>query len=229
MQVWSCFHCTYDNPTNQARCVLCEKPRPSVTLNPCLAPLMTPLRAMGNALGLRCFEVSTSEAHLLWFLVQALESGLPQPFEWAARCRPSAPDEPYMLMATTSGAPFEDANHMHLIELRQRAQQLQQRMAGLSGGRRPDFADAFTSPQWGAPLYDSPRSSSADGTESASSSWRGGGSDYPGSSRGGLDSERAVVEGLAQMGLSQVRPCTARTSTPTRPSPSPQPSPQPQP
>ena len=69
------------------------------------------------SLNVRSFE-EPDAAHLLWFLVQALEMPLPEPFSWVARCKLSAPDKLYLIMSTVAGANFETADHPHLIELR---------------------------------------------------------------------------------------------------------------
>jgi len=168
---WPCLVCTFHNPPESPHCGMCAKPRPMVTLNPCLTPLLPVLKAMGNTLGLPAFgeveQAQPAEAHLMWFLVQAIESALPKPFEWAARCRPSAPDVHYLVMATYDGPSYEDPNHPYLTELRRRAAELRSQL--VRNGGVPDFS-AFQSPKFVAPL-DSPQSSSADG-ESDMGTWR---------------------------------------------------------
>jgi len=170
---WPCLQCTYHNPPDSPVCGVCTKPRPMVTVNPCLTPLLPALKAMDKTLGLDVFEdagndTQRPEAHLLWFLVQAVESAaLPRPFEWAARCQPSAPDEHHLVMATYDGPSYEDAKHPYIAELRKRAVDLSAQL--LANGGLPDFS-AFSSPKFIAPL-DSPHSSSADG-ESEMGTWR---------------------------------------------------------
>ena len=170
---WPCLLCTYHNPPDSPVCGVCTKPRPMVTVNPCLTPLLPALKAMDKTLGLDVFEdagndTQRPEAHLLWFLVQAVESAaLPRPFEWAARCQPSAPDEHHLVMATYDGPSYEDAKHPYIAELRKRAVDLSAQL--LANGGQPDFS-AFSSPKFVAPL-DSPHSSSADG-ESEMGTWR---------------------------------------------------------
>ena len=72
---WGCFNCTYLNPATAGggalRCSSCDAPRPSVTLCPCLMPLLPLLQALGNALGVRAFE-GLDDSHLQWFLLQAV-------------------------------------------------------------------------------------------------------------------------------------------------------------
>ena len=90
---WPCLRCTYDNTTDSPFCQLCNEPRSLVTLNPCLAPLMTTIRAMGATLGLRPFDAPV-EAHLLWFLVQAIETAPPATIWPIPKPKPTPEPEP---------------------------------------------------------------------------------------------------------------------------------------
>lgn len=128
------------------------------------------------------------ETHLLWFLVQALESPLPEPFQWAARSRLSSPGEPYLIMFAEQpgGEGFETGNHPHLIELRRGADGLRQQLE--ANGGRPDFSQ-LRSPQFVAP--DSSRSNPGSSAED--------------SERGGLSTRRSSQGGnqTPPAGLSQ--------------------------
>ena len=180
MKEYPCLVCTMLNPSECGQCVVCGSPRPMVTLCPCLTPLLPTLRALGATLGLRIFEESP-ESHLLWFLVQALESPLPEPFQWVARSPLSAPTgETFLIMAAPDqggdqgggsgggGEGFETANHPHLVELRRSAEALKQQL--MANGGRPDFSQPL-SPKFMAPdsTRSNPGSSSRDGGESADS------------------------------------------------------------
>jgi len=145
---WPCLRCTFFNPPGNPRCQLCDAPRPVVTLCPCLTPLLLPLKALGTSLAVSVFG-DTAESHLMWFLVQSLESPLPQPFGWAIRSRPSAPENVTLLMATVEGPPFEDAEHPYLVELRKRAFALSGQLS--RNGGVPDFS-GFQRPTFQAPL-----------------------------------------------------------------------------
>jgi len=175
------------NPPECPQCIACTSPRPAVTLCPCLTPLLPSLRALSNTLGLRTFEEGM-ETHLLWFLVQALESPLPEPFQWAARSRLSSPGEPYLIMFAEQpgGEGFETGNHPHLIELRRGADGLRQQLE--ANGGRPDFSQ-LRSPQFVAP--DSSRSNPGSSAED--------------SERGGLSTRRSSQGGnqTPPAGLSQ--------------------------
>jgi hypothetical protein len=76
---WSCMACEFQNASNSPFCGHCQATRPIVTLCPCLTPLLSSLWALSTTLGLRVFS-ATPQAHLLWFLVQSIESPLPPPF-----------------------------------------------------------------------------------------------------------------------------------------------------
>lgn len=173
MKEYPCLLCTMLNPPDCPQCIACSSPRPLVTLCPCLTPLLPALRALANTLGLRSFEEGP-EAHLLWFLVQALESPLPEPFLWATRARLSTPDESYLIMFAPTqeegnSEGFETGNHPHLVELRKAADTLRQQL--MNNGGRPDFSQPLT-PKFVAPdttRSSNPGSSSRGDDESADS------------------------------------------------------------
>jgi len=119
--------------------------------------------------------------------VQALEAPLPPPFRWAARARPSAPAEPYLIMCTDEGASYETANHPHLMELRRTADTLRQQL--LANGGEPDYS--ILPPT--ARSFATPR----DGFSPEPSSSRDGGSDSElGSSRRGSAPPMTPLDGL---------------------------------
>ena len=163
---WPCPNCTFLNPTGSPQCSACGYHRPQVTLCPCLTPLEPALRGLSNTIGLRAFE-DGPEAHLLWFLVQAVESPLPHPFGWAARARPAALSEPYLIMSTdiTEGA-LETAHHPHLLEMRRAADSLRAQL--MANGGVPDFSNVPPTPRDGgfsSPEPSSSRDRGSDGSE----------------------------------------------------------------
>ena len=75
----------------------CGAMRPLVTLCPSLMPLLPSLKAVGNTLAVSAFDESAPhEAHLQWYLVQALETPPPQPFKWSIGFMAAAPTVPYL-------------------------------------------------------------------------------------------------------------------------------------
>jgi hypothetical protein len=79
------------------------------------------LQALSTTLGLRVFARDTTEKHLLWLLVEAVEAPLPPPFRWAIRARRSNPDEPHLVFIapvegfTDEGAPPIEIDEPHLV------------------------------------------------------------------------------------------------------------------
>ena len=157
---WPCLICTFNNPPGSPQCHACAAHRPAVTICPCLTPMLQPLVAIGKTLGVPAFA-DEHAAHLLWFLVQAIEAPLPPPFAWAIRAPAADPTTPHLVMTTTSTPALEDAGHPYLVELRRRAMALLSQLH--ANGGVPDFSGAFQPPRFVAPL-DSPHSSSADGS-----------------------------------------------------------------
>ena len=133
---WPCMACTFQNASNSPFCGMCQGARPIVTLCPCLTPLLSSLWALSTTLGLRVFS-ATPQAHLLWFLVQSIESPLPPPFSWVIRALTSNIDEPHLVMAAMLGAPIEDPEHPYVVELRNRAGALVAQLT--RNGGVPDF------------------------------------------------------------------------------------------
>jgi len=211
---WPCLVCTFLNPPDSPRCRACESPRPAVTLCPCLAPLSAPLKALGNTLGLRAFE-DCAEAHLLWFLVQALEAPHPQPFRWAMRARPAAPTDAYLIMTSDQGTSYDTANHPHLLELRRNAETLREQL--LANGGVLDFA----SPLLPQPV--TPRASTADMYSPEPSSSRDGGSDADLSSErsaygaGLTPRSTAALEGLSPRAFEEALAAAAVHESPATP------------
>ena len=133
---WPCMACTFQNASNSPFCGMCQAARPIVTLCPCLTPLLSSLWALSTTLGLRVFS-ATPQAHLLWFLVQSIESPLPPPFSWVIRALTSNVDEPHLVMAAMEGAPIVDPTHPYVVELRNRASALVAQLT--RNGGVPDF------------------------------------------------------------------------------------------
>ena len=135
---WMCHACTFINPPDTPQCTTCNTSRPMVTLCPVLTPLYEPLRGLANSLEVGAFEMGP-EAYLLWFLVQALETPLPEPFRWAARERVAAPGVPFLIMSTDeAGHSFETLNHPHILELRRTAEGLRAQLT--ANGGQPDYS-----------------------------------------------------------------------------------------
>ncbi len=155
---WPCTSCTFVNGAHSPECGACGSPRPSVTLLPCLMPLLPALQALCLSLRARSFE-GGADAHLLWFVVQALEGPLPTPFEWTMRAHPASPAEPRMLLCAEEGG-FVTADHPHILELRSTVEGLRAQLA--ANGGLPNFDEPsalFVSP---SSARSSARGSSAD-------------------------------------------------------------------
>ena len=202
---WPCLLCSFHNPPNRPRCQMCSTERPTVTICPCLTPLVLPLRALANTLGMQVFR-SGPEAHLLWFLVQALEAPLPGPFQWAIRAKASDPSEPYLLMSTDAGAKFETVHHPHIEELKRGAEALRRQL--VANGGRPDFTRELSPRFFGAadapdtsrtPQSESPRDSPRD---SQRDTYRDDGTDTPlaGLSRREFEMALAAAASVEQRG-----------------------------
>ena len=74
------------------------------------------LQALSTTLGLRVFARDTTEKHLLWLLVEAIEAPLPPPFRWAIRARRSNPDEPHLVfIAPVEGFTDEGAPPIEIV------------------------------------------------------------------------------------------------------------------
>mmetsp|Transcript_36062 Transcript_36062/g.84222 ORF Transcript_36062/g.84222 Transcript_36062/m.84222 type:complete len:635 (+) Transcript_36062:226-2130(+) len=147
---WPCVQCTYLNPASDApppgvspTCASCGATRPKVTLCPCMTPLLPMLVALGNTLGVRAFE-SSPDAHLLWFLLQGIETSPPAPYKWRMGTR-KATGEP-VLGLSAPGVDFT-VMHPHIAALHREADEQRSKLTISNGAQVPPPPSLFVSPE----------------------------------------------------------------------------------
>jgi len=118
---WQCLHCTFLNPARTANvvCATCSSPRPPLTMCPCLMPLLPMLRALEASLEVDALSGNGADAHLLWYLIEVLETPPPAPFSWAIRCRHGDSGMRRLGLVNGTDETFT-LNHEHFVQLRSR-------------------------------------------------------------------------------------------------------------
>ena len=131
-------------------CMACGAMRPLVTLCPSLMPLLPSLKAVGNTLAVSAFDESAPhEAHLQWYLVQALETPPPQPFKWSIGFMAAAPTVPYLGLRDQASN-FFTIDHPHVLDLKRGLEALRRQLSPADGPGRtlPPLSPAFVAPEY---------------------------------------------------------------------------------
>jgi len=86
---------------------------------PCLMPLLPMLRALEASLEVDALSGNGADAHLLWYLIEVLETPPPAPFSWAIRCRHGDSGMRRLGLVNGTDETFT-LNHEHFVQLRSR-------------------------------------------------------------------------------------------------------------